>query len=74
MKILVDENNIVTSVIRVGDAEGGIEVGEYPADLVPLKYKYIDSAFEVNPDYTEPDEPTSEDATADEILNVLLGV
>lgn len=73
MRILVDENNIVVSVIKVGDAEGSIEVEEYPADLAPLKYKYVDGAFEVNPDYVEPDEPADE-PTADELLDIFLGV
>lgn len=75
MRILIDDNNVVTAVIDVGDAENSIEVEEYPADLVPLKYKYVEETFEINPDYVDPtDDPTSDEPTSEEILNVLLGV
>lgn len=75
MRILIDDNNVVTAVIDVGDAENSIEAEEYPADLVPLKYKYVEETFEINPDYVEPtDEPTSDEPTADELLNIFMGV
>ena len=51
MKIIVDKNNVVTSIIYFGDIEGSIEINDIPDDFDVLKYKYIDNQLIKNPDY-----------------------
>lgn len=51
MKIIVDKNNVVTSIIYFGDIEGSIEINDVPDDFDVLKYKYIDNRLIKNPDY-----------------------
>lgn len=75
--IKMDENNLVTAY-STGDGyvEGYIEVEkDIPEDFAPNKYMYVDGEYVLNPDYVEPtNEPTSDEPTSEEILNVLLGV
>lgn len=57
MMIKIDSNNIIISWCTVGGIEGGISVDNIPDEVqnAPLGYyKYIDGAFVVNADYTEP--------------------
>lgn len=74
--IKIDENNIVTGYSD-GDGyiEGYVEVERIPKDFAPNKYIYIDGDYFINPDYVEPTiEPTNNEPSANEILDVLLGV
>lgn len=84
MKIVTDENNVITAILYAGSMDGAVEVTDPPADLDVLRYKYIDGAFIANPDYTPPEpEPApavtmeqrmsaTEDAVA-EIIEMLMG-
>ncbi len=84
MKIVTDENNVITAILYAGDMGGAVEVTDPPADLDVLRYKYINGAFITNPDYIPP-EPApapavtmeqrtsaTEDAVA-EIIEMLMG-
>lgn len=51
MQIIVNNDGVVTAIIKVGTADGGIDITNAPDDLTSLKYKYIDGAFIPNPDY-----------------------
>ena len=56
MKALINENNVVTSILRAGYIDGAVDVtDDIPDDFEPLKYKYVDGAFIENPDYVPPD-------------------
>ena len=56
MKALINENNVVTSILRAGYIDGAVDVtDDIPDDFEPLKYKYVDDAFIENPDYVPPD-------------------
>lgn len=56
MKALINENNVVTSILRAGYIDGAVDVtADVPNDFEPLKYKYVDGAFIENPDYVPPD-------------------
>ena len=84
MKIVTDENNVITAILYAGSMDGAVEVTDPPADLDVLRYKYINGNFIVNPDYTPPvpdpapavsfDDRLSatEDAVA-EIIEMLMG-
>ena len=84
MKIVTDENNVITAILYAGNMDGAVEVTDPPADLDVLRYKYINGKFIANPDYTPP-EPApvpavtmeqrmsaTEDAVA-EIIEMLMG-
>lgn len=85
MRIKTDENNVITTIIYTEYDDSAVEITcDVPADLDVLKYKYINGAFIVNPDYTPP-EPApapavtmeqrmsaTEDAVA-EIIEMLMG-
>lgn len=58
MKIVVNENNIVTAYATIGSIPGSIGVNTLPADIEPMKYKYIGGEFVANPDYIAPN-PTA---------------
>ncbi|MEE0982209.1 MAG: DUF2977 domain-containing protein [Acutalibacteraceae bacterium] len=79
-QIIVDDNNAVIGYCEGdGYVDDGIDVEYYPDNFVeefaPEKWLYVDGEYMLNPDYVEPtDEPTSDDPTSEEILNVLLGV
>lgn len=51
MQIIVNNDSVVTTVIKAGTADGAIDVTNAPDDLAPLKYKYVDGDFVINPDY-----------------------
>lgn len=84
MKIVTDENNVITAILYAGNMDGAVEVADPPDDLDVLKYKYINGAFIAYPDYTPPEpEPApavsfddrlsaTEDAVA-EIIEMLMG-
>ena len=56
MKALINENNVVTTLLRAGYIDGAVDVtADVPDDFEPLKYKYVDGAFIENPDYVPPD-------------------
>ena len=56
MKALINENNVVTTLLRAGYIDGAVDVtDDIPDDFEPLKYKYVDGAFIENPDYVPPD-------------------
>ena len=57
MKIAINENNVVTSILYMGDIEGSIEItDEVPNDLAVLKYKYVDGQFVKNLDIPDSDD------------------
>ncbi len=75
-QIMIDDNNVVVGYCtgngRVAD---GIDVTEIPPDYAPYKYMYVDGKYYLNPDYVEPtNEPTSDEPTAEELLDIFLGV
>ena len=52
MQILINENDEVTSIIRTGYIDGAIEVSDnIPDDFEPIKYKFENGIFVLNPDY-----------------------
>lgn len=52
MQIIINENNVVTSIIRVGSVDGAIEINaDVPDDIIPYKYIWVDDVFVLNPDY-----------------------
>lgn len=75
--INLNKDNVITAY-STGDGyvEGYVEVDkDIPEDFAPNKYMYVDGEYVLNPDYVDPtDEPTSDNPTSEEILNVLLGV
>lgn len=52
MKIVTDENSVITAILYAGDMDGAVEVTDPPADFDVLKYKYINGKFIANPDYS----------------------
>lgn len=83
MKIVTDENNVITAILYAGNMGGAVEVTNPPADLDVLKYKYIDGQFIRNTDPLPEPEPipdissedrlsATEDAVA-EIIEMLMG-
>lgn len=79
-QIIVDGNNAVIGFCEGdGCVEGGIDVECYPEGFVeefaPGKWLYVDGEYSLNPDYVEPtEEPTSDEPTAEELLDIFLGV
>ena len=56
MKALINENNVVTSILRAGYIDGAVDVtDDIPDDFEPLKYKLENGSFLPNPDYVPPD-------------------
>ncbi len=51
MQIIVNDDGVITTVIKAGTADGAIDVTNAPDDIAPLKYKYVDGDFISNPDY-----------------------
>lgn len=51
MQIIVNDDGVITTVIKAGTADGAIDVTNAPNDIAPLKYKYVDGDFISNPDY-----------------------
>ena len=46
MKALINENNVVTTLLRAGYIDGAIDVtADVPEDFEPYKYKYVDGVF-----------------------------
>ena len=67
MKALINENNVVTSILRAGYIDGAVDVtADVPDDFEPLKYKYVDGAFIENPDYV----PPSTDISAEKLAKI----
>ena len=67
MKALINENNVVTSLLRAGYIDGAVDVtADVPEDFEPLKYKYVDGAFIENPDYV----PPSADISAEKLAKI----
>ena len=67
MKALINENNVVTSLLRAGYIDGAVDVtADVPDDFEPLKYKYVDGAFIENPDYV----PPSTDISAEKLAKI----
>ena len=55
MKVLLDENNIITSILRVGYVDGAVDIpDDIPADFEPYKYKLENGTYTLNPDYIPP--------------------
>ena len=56
MKALINENNVVTSLLRAGYIDGAVDVtADVPEDFEPYKYKLENGSFLLNPDYVPPD-------------------
>lgn len=56
MKALINENNVVTSLLRAGYIDGAVDVtADVPDDFEPYKYKLENGSFLLNPDYVPPD-------------------
>ena len=56
MKALINENNVVTSILRAGYIDGAVNVtADVPEDFEPYKYKLENGSFLLNPDYVPPD-------------------
>ena len=67
MKALIDENNVVITLLRAGYIDGAVDVtDDIPDDFEPLKYKYVDGAFIENPDYV----PPSADISAEKLAKI----
>ena len=56
MKALINENNVVTTLLRAGYIEGAVDTpDDIPEDFEPYKYKLENGSFLLNPDYVPPD-------------------
>ena len=56
MKALINENNVVTSLLRAGYIDGAVDVtADVPEDFEPYKYKLENGSFLLDPDYVPPD-------------------
>lgn len=56
MKALINENNVVTSLLRAGYIDGAVDVtADVPEDFEPYKYKLENGEIVQNPDYVPPD-------------------
>ena len=84
MKIVTNDNGVITAILYMGDAEGAVEVtGDVPDDLDVFRYKYADGQFVRNTDPMPDPDPVpdisfadrlsaTEDAVA-EIIEMLMG-
>ena len=67
MKALINENNVVTSILRAGYIDGAVDVtADVPEDFEPYKYKLENGSFLLNPDY----EPPSADISAEKLAKI----
>ena len=67
MKALINENNVVTSLLRAGYIDGAVDVtADVPDDFEPYKYKLENGSFLLNPDYV----PPSADISAEKLSKI----
>ena len=67
MKALINENNVVTSLLRAGYIDGAVDVtADVPEDFEPLKYKLVEGKLILNPDYV----PPSADISAEKLAKI----
>ena len=67
MKALINENNVVTTLLRAGYIDGAVDVtANVPDDFEPYKYKLENGSFLLNPDYV----PPSADISAEKIAKI----
>ena len=67
MKALINENNVVTSILRAGYIDGAVDVtADVPEDFEPYKYKLENGSFLLNPDYV----PPSADISAEKLAKI----
>ena len=67
MKALINENNVVTSLLRAGYIDGAVDVtADVPEDFEPYKYKLENGSFLLNPDYV----PPSADISAEKLAKI----
>ena len=67
MKALINENNVVTSILRAGYIDGAVDVtDDIPDDFEPLKYKLVEGKLILNPDYV----PPSADISAEKLAKI----
>ena len=67
MKALIDENNVVTTLLRAGYIDGAVDVtADVPEDFEPYKYKLENGSFLLNSDYV----PPSADISAEKLAKI----
>ena len=67
MKALINENNVVTTLLRAGYIYGAVDVtADVPDDFEPYKYKLENGSFLLNPDYV----PPSADISAEKLAKI----
>ena len=67
MKALINENNVVTTLLRAGYIDGAVDVtDDIPDDFEPYKYKLENGSFLLNPDYV----PPSADISAEKLAKI----
>lgn len=67
MKALINENNVVTTLLRAGYIDGAVDVtADVPEDFEPYKYKLENGSFLLNPDYV----PPSTDISAEKLAKI----
>ena len=67
MKALINENNVVTTLLRAGYIDGAVDVtADVPDDFEPYKYKLENGSFLLNPDYV----PPSADISAEKLAKI----
>lgn len=68
MRIVVDENNVITAILYAAHVDGSIEIkGDIPANIEPMKWCYTaERGFYENPDYTPPVIPEEDTITQDD--------
>ena len=67
MKALINENNVVTTLLRAGYIEGAVDTpDDIPEDFEPYKYKLENGSFLLNPDYV----PPSADISAEKLAKI----
>ena len=67
MKALIDENSVVTTLLRAGYIDGAVDVtDDIPDDFEPLKYKLVEGKLILNPDYV----PPSADISAEKLAKI----
>ena len=67
MKALINENNVVTTLLRAGYIEGAVDIpDDIPDDFEPYKYKLENGSFLLNPDYV----PPSADISAEKLAKI----
>ena len=71
MRIVTNENNVITAILYAAHIDGSIEIkGDIPENIEPMKWCYTaERGFYENPDYTPP-EPEPEDPITQDDYNM----